>query len=229
MARRKMGKNADDQYMGGGTGNWGRAPKKEEKKEPAKKRGVATTEAVKKMKRKEKETPKPTQKSKEDSKTSNAESAKIKKVASKVKSPPSKASPEPSEKAKARVREHKKAGEKDGSIFYNPEGYSPSSATRASVARSGTSDAAGDTRRKQRKAKKSTANKATRTTTKSDKSVTRKRKPLATGARSQNTSGTGYQEGSVMDTLTRVRRGTYKPKKKAPPKKGSRKYMDQSA
>jgi len=54
MARR-MGKAADDQYMGGGTGNWKRAPKA-----PAKKtRGVATTEAVKKMKQKESSMAKP--------------------------------------------------------------------------------------------------------------------------------------------------------------------------
>jgi len=51
MARR-MGKTTDDQYMGGGTGNWSRAPKKKEavKKsapKPMKKRNMETANKVK--------------------------------------------------------------------------------------------------------------------------------------------------------------------------------------
>lgn len=68
-----------------------------------------------------------------------------------------------------------------------------------------------------------------RDSTKSDKSVTRQRKPLDTGARSQNTSGTGYKEGSWMDRITRARRGTLKRKKKAPVPASRRKWGDQSA
>lgn len=59
MARR-MGKAADDQYMGGGTGNWSRAPKKKTvaKRKPS---GASrrTSEAVKKMKQSESSVPKP--------------------------------------------------------------------------------------------------------------------------------------------------------------------------
>lgn len=62
MARR-MGKTADDQYMGGGSGNWSRAPKKKTvaKRKPS---GASrrTSEAVKKMKQKESSVPKPRRK-----------------------------------------------------------------------------------------------------------------------------------------------------------------------
>ena len=62
MARR-MGKTADDQYMGGGSGNWSRAPKKKAavKRKPS---GASrsTAEAVKKMKQKESSVPKPRRK-----------------------------------------------------------------------------------------------------------------------------------------------------------------------
>jgi len=69
MARR-MGKAADNQYMGGGTGNWKGAPKA-----PAKKtRGVATTEAVKKMKQKESSMAKPKPKPSKPAKPAAAKS-----------------------------------------------------------------------------------------------------------------------------------------------------------
>jgi len=72
MARR-MGKAADDQYMGGGTGNWSRAPKKKTvaKRKPS---GASrrTAEAVKKMKQKESSVPKPRKKPGSDSPKSGA-------------------------------------------------------------------------------------------------------------------------------------------------------------
>jgi len=62
MARR-MGKAADDQYMGGGTGNWSRAPKKKTvaKRKPS---GASrrTSEAVKEMKQSKSSVPKPRRK-----------------------------------------------------------------------------------------------------------------------------------------------------------------------
>ena len=46
MARR-MGKTADDKYMGGGSGNWSRAPKKKTAPKPMKKRNMETANKVK--------------------------------------------------------------------------------------------------------------------------------------------------------------------------------------
>lgn len=72
-----------DKYSGGGTGNWKRAPKKAEAK---KKRGVATTEAVKKMKRKESSVPKPKAKPGSDSPKSGASRSTKGKVSTSAKS-----------------------------------------------------------------------------------------------------------------------------------------------
>ena len=69
MARRKMGKTADDQYMGGGTGNWNRAPKKEEKKaappKPKPKKEATRSAPPKPRAKPKKEAPKRTAKDKD--------------------------------------------------------------------------------------------------------------------------------------------------------------------
>lgn len=129
MARR-MGKTADDQYMGGGSGNWSRAPKK--KKPAAKKKAPnrVTAEKVKKMNQMESSAPKPRVKpNPKPSKTSG---------------------PQPSETHKARVRKFREspAAKSTGSIYpKTSDAYSNSPVVRMSKARGGTYSAAGNTRK----------------------------------------------------------------------------------
>ena len=164
-------------------GNWKNAPGSSEKPKAktaaTKKRGVATTEAVKKMKREEKSVPSSAvrKKAAPDPKRSDAKSSQM--------------------KSRGKAASRKQVAKAESAMRKDARS-SQSASVKADV-----------------KAKQGSSQKG--------------RKKLDTGARSQNTSGTGYKEGSWMDRITRARRGTLKKKKKAPIPASRRKWSDQSA
>lgn len=206
-------------------GNWKNAPGSQAATK--KSRGVATTEAVKKMKQKESMVPKPRDKPvmskttarkapdkgttpnlgsvRIDARSSQATSVKKASDAKKSKSP---SSLKPLKTGARSSRTSNTVSPKSSALRpvkgeVKPQNRSGSRSITVREPSKKPQSRSGSTGPKPKK-------NWGMTRAMSENSVTRMRKPLKTGARSSRTSGTGYKEGSFMDRMTRaVRRNIY--------------------